>query len=152
MMPLASSRISPGWSFPVAQAAWCGKRRLMRTSPGYGALESMPPDTDRPKPLGPLIISTLNVQSEMIKCRMKEAYWVRCGNNVWEWNRKLEKFPDALAHVEDNIKWVEKLSVRISDEASVAIFFRWWFFHSLSTKEAIFRTEKEKKNRRAKRD
>lgn len=71
MIPLASRRISPGWSCPVAQAAWCGNNRLIRTSPGYGALESMPPDTDNPKPLGPLIISTLNVQSGMIKYKRK---------------------------------------------------------------------------------
>lgn len=63
MMPLASSRISPGSSLPVAHAAWCGNRRLIRTRPGYGAVESTPPDTDSPKPRGPLIISTVKVQS-----------------------------------------------------------------------------------------
>jgi hypothetical protein len=65
MIPFASSRISPGWSCPVAHAAWCGNKRLIRIMPGYGALESIPPDTDKPSPLGPLIISTVNVQSVM---------------------------------------------------------------------------------------
>lgn len=85
MIPLASRRISPVvnmkkvliklqlflfsvenipcCSWPVIQAAWCGNKRLIRMRPGYGADESIPPDTERPKPPGPFAISTLNVQS-----------------------------------------------------------------------------------------
>jgi hypothetical protein len=58
------SSLLPDWSWPVIQAAWCGNKRLIRIRPGYGADESIPPDTDRPSPPGPFTISTLNVQSE----------------------------------------------------------------------------------------
>lgn len=40
--------------------------------PGYGADESIPPDTERPKPPGPFAISTLNVQSAQEREERKE--------------------------------------------------------------------------------
>lgn len=115
MMPLASRRISPGWSCPVAQAAWCGNKRLIRTRPGYGALESTPPDTDNPSPRGPLIISTLNVQSGMIS--KKGTYWILFVENsvcvcvkvaAGNWKTFWCFFS---AHIEDKIKWVEKIAL-----------------------------------------
>lgn len=41
-------------------------------SPGYGADESIPPDTERPSPPGPFAISTLKVQSDV--CHEEEEF------------------------------------------------------------------------------
>lgn len=40
---------------PVHQAAWCGNNRFILINPGNAAFESTPPDTDKPKPRGPLV-------------------------------------------------------------------------------------------------
>lgn len=62
--PLASSRMSPGWSMPVHHADWLGNNRLIRISPGNAAFVSMPPDTDNPSPRGPFGTWTAKQQSE----------------------------------------------------------------------------------------
>lgn len=74
-MPFASSRMSPGCSIPVAHAAWWGNSLLMRIRPGKGALESDPPDTDRPRPRVPFGTCTRNTESENEK---EEQDWVNC--------------------------------------------------------------------------
>lgn len=62
-MPLASNNISPGWSMPVDQAAWCANNLLMRIKPGNAAFVSTPPDTDKPNPRSLLVIWTGKQQS-----------------------------------------------------------------------------------------
>lgn len=83
-MPLTSNKISPGCNIPVDHAAWCGNSLLIRINPGNAEFESEPPDTERPNPLGPLIISTKNVQSAM-KDKINIIYKI----NIY--SRKLKK-------------------------------------------------------------
>lgn len=84
----------------------------MRMRPGYGALESMPPDTDSPKPRGPLIISTVNVQSETIK-RKKVFVNLWCRSSV-ERRENWKSFPgEAITSIQaKSMLCVHSLSCR----------------------------------------
>ena len=81
---------------------------MIRTRPGYGAFESTPPDTESPSPRGPLIISTLNVQSEKIQeewsilnfCfKMFSLY--ECEGAAGNW-KTLMLFPPFMLQIKSN--------------------------------------------------
>lgn len=65
-IPFASSNMSPGCNIPVDHAAWCENKRLIRINPGNTAFESIPPDTDNPKPRGPFETCTEKQQSKIL--------------------------------------------------------------------------------------